>query len=81
MASRAHRADVGGATPGSMPPHSRSIDEDGILIDNFPIVSAGRFRERQVVNVLSSGSHPARSVAQNVAGSRPQFDADQSVAW
>jgi 5-oxoprolinase (ATP-hydrolysing) len=67
VGSRGHHADVGGITPGSMPPDSRTVDEEGVLIDNFLLVEAGRLREAETVALLRSGRYPARNVAQNMA--------------
>ncbi len=53
VASRGHQADIGGLTPGSMPPDSRTVEEEGVLIDNFLLVDAGRFREAEMVALLS----------------------------
>ena len=66
-ASRGHQADIGGITPGSMPPFSKTIDEEGALFDGIQMVKAGRFDEAAVRAVLESGSWPARNPAQNIA--------------
>jgi 5-oxoprolinase (ATP-hydrolysing) len=76
VASRAHHADIGGITPGSMPPASRHIDEEGVLIDNFLLVDGGRLRERELRAVLASGSWPARNPDQNVADLKAQLAAN-----
>ncbi len=60
VAARGHQADVGGTTPGSMPPDSRSVEEEGVLIDNFLLIDAGRFREAAALALLRSGPWPAR---------------------
>jgi 5-oxoprolinase (ATP-hydrolysing) len=65
-AARAHHADIGGITPGSMPPDSRHIDEEGVLFDNFHLVAAGRLRAAELDALLASGPYPARNPAQNV---------------
>ena len=75
-ASRAHHADVGGATPGSMPPDSRSIDEEGVLIAPTRIVREGRFAEADVRRLLTGCRWPARNVAQNLADLRAQLAAN-----
>ncbi len=75
VASRGHQADIGGITPGSMPPSSRSVEEEGVLIDNFLLVDAGRFREREMVALLSSGRYPSRNPAQNIADLKAQIAA------
>src|SRR5262249_48657505 len=66
-ASRGHHADVGGITPGSMPPGSRTVEEEGVLIDDFQLVEAGRFREGEMRAVLAGGAYPARNPDQNIA--------------
>src|SRR5262249_3024309 len=64
VASRGHHADIGGITPGSMPPGSRVVEEEGVLIDNFLLVEEGRFREAETRALLSSGEYPVRNVQQ-----------------
>jgi 5-oxoprolinase (ATP-hydrolysing) len=66
VASRGHHADIGGTTPGSMPPFSSHIGEEGVLIDNFKLIEDGRLREAELRSLLSSGSHPARNLSQNL---------------
>jgi 5-oxoprolinase (ATP-hydrolysing) len=75
-ASRAHHADVGGTTPGSMPPRSRTIAEEGVLIEPTRIVRAGCFEEPAVRRLLTAGPWPARNVAQNLADLRAQLAAN-----
>jgi 5-oxoprolinase (ATP-hydrolysing) len=75
-ASRAHHADIGGATPGSMPPGSRDIAEEGVLITPTRIVRDGRFEEDTVRAMLAAGPWPARNVAQNLADLRAQLAAN-----
>jgi len=75
VASRGHHADIGGITPGSMPPDSRTVEEEGVLIDNFLLVDAGRFRERELTALLLSGKHPSRNPAQNIADLKAQIAA------
>jgi 5-oxoprolinase (ATP-hydrolysing) len=75
VASRGHHADIGGITPGSMPSDSRTVEEEGVLIDNFLLVDAGRFREAELVELLSSGKYPSRNPAQNVADLKAQIAA------
>jgi 5-oxoprolinase (ATP-hydrolysing) len=65
--SRGHHADVGGITPGSMPPDSRHIDEEGVLISNFLLVEDGRLREAEIRALLGSTQYPARNIDQNLA--------------
>jgi 5-oxoprolinase (ATP-hydrolysing) len=76
VASRGHHADIGGITPGSMPPFSTRIDEEGVLIDNFKLVEDGTLREAAMHDLLSSGTHPSRNPAQNLADMRAQIAAN-----
>ncbi|MCC5862806.1 MAG: hydantoinase B/oxoprolinase family protein [Gammaproteobacteria bacterium] len=76
VASRAHHADVGGTTPGSMPPDSRHIDEEGVLFDVFPLVQDGQFREHALLERLAAGRWPARNPRQNVADLKAQLAAN-----
>jgi 5-oxoprolinase (ATP-hydrolysing) len=76
VASRAHHADVGGITPGSMPPFSRTIDEEGALFADFPLVAAGRFAEHKLLEALAAGSWPARNPQRNLADLRAQLAAN-----
>jgi 5-oxoprolinase (ATP-hydrolysing) len=76
VASRGHHADIGGVTPGSMPPFSANIDEEGVLIDNFKLVEAGSLREAAMQDLLRSGTHPSRNPAQNLADMRAQVAAN-----
>jgi N-methylhydantoinase B len=75
VASRGHQADIGGITPGSMPPHSTTITEEGILFDNFLLVEAGNFREAELRLLLNS-SYPARNPDQNIADFQAQIAAN-----
>src|SRR3954466_2087949 len=77
VGSRGHHADIGGITPGSMPPGSKVVEEEGVLIDNFLLVEEGRFRERETIALLKSGRHPVRNVEQNVADLRAQIAANE----
>jgi 5-oxoprolinase (ATP-hydrolysing) len=77
VASRGHHADIGGSTPGSMPPFSRSIDEEGVLFDNFLLVRDGRLREAELMAQLTSGPWPARNPAQTIADLRAQIAANR----
>src|SRR5713226_894234 len=77
VGSRGHHADIGGLTPGSMPPGSRVIEEEGVLIDNFLLVEEGRLREAETVALLSSGRYPARNVEQNMADLRAMIAANE----
>ena len=76
VASRAHHADVGGRTPGSIPPDSRSIDEEGVLVDGVRIVAAGELLEADVRALLAGGPYPARNPDQNVADLKAQLAAN-----
>lgn len=76
VASRGHHADIGGITPGSMPPNSRTVEEEGILIDNVLIVRAGQFLEDDVRKLLGSGPWPARNIDQNIADLGAQIAAN-----
>ena len=77
VGSRGHHADIGGITPGSMPPDSRVVEEEGVLIDNFRLVDAGRLREREMRALLASGSYPSRNIDQNLADLRAQVAANE----
>ena len=77
VASRGHHADIGGSTPGSMPPFSTRIGEEGVLIDNFQLVAQGRLREPELLTLLAAGSHPARNPAQNLSDLRAQIAANE----
>ena len=76
VASRGHQADIGGITPGSMPPHSTTIEEEGILFDNFLLVEEGNFRETAVRKILANHSYPARNPNQNIADFKAQIAAN-----
>ena len=76
VACRAHHADIGGCSPGSMPATSASIHEEGVLIDNVRLVEAGRFREDAVRRLLVSSGYPARNPDQNVADFKAQIAAN-----
>jgi 5-oxoprolinase (ATP-hydrolysing) len=75
VASRGHHADIGGITPGSMPPSSRTVEEEGVLIDDFLLVDAGHFRDVETVSLLKSAKYPARNPAQNIADLKAQIAA------
>ncbi len=77
VASRAHHAEIGGITPGSMPPHSRSVDEEGVLFDNFRLVSAGQFAQRELLERLTRAPCPSRNPAQNIADLKAQIAANE----
>ena len=75
VAARGHHADIGGITPGSMPPDSRTITEEGVLIDNFLLLDAGRLREEETLALLRSGPWPSRNPGQNLADLQAQVAA------
>ncbi|MBB3220105.1 hydantoinase B/oxoprolinase family protein [Pseudoduganella umbonata] len=77
VGSRGHHADIGGTTPGSMPPDSRTIEEEGVLIDNFKLVDGGVLREAETRALLSGARWPARNPDQNLADLRAQVAANQ----
>ena len=77
VASRGHHADIGGITPGSMPPFSTRIQEEGVQIDNFRLVERGRLREAEMIALLESGEHPSRNPAQNIADLKAQIAANE----
>ncbi|MFN3933401.1 MAG: hydantoinase B/oxoprolinase family protein [Parvibaculum sp.] len=79
-AARGHHADIGGITPGSMPAHSRNVEEEGVLIDNFRIVERGRFREADMRALLTGAKYPARNPEQNLADLRAQIAACEKGA-
>ena len=76
VASRGHQADIGGITPGSMPPNSKNIEEEGILFDNFLLVEQGNFRETAIRNKLVDSIYPARNLDQNIADFQAQIAAN-----
>ncbi|MBC7952871.1 MAG: hydantoinase B/oxoprolinase family protein [Rhodospirillaceae bacterium] len=80
VASRGHHADIGGITPGSMPPDSTSIDQEGVLIDNVPLVEGGRFREAEISALLTAGPYPTRNLRQNIADLQAQLAANEKGA-
>ena len=77
LASRGHHADVGGISPGSMPPSSRSIEEEGVLSEGMKIVNQGHFCEEKLKAWLGSGKYPARNPEQNLADIRAQTAANE----
>ena len=72
-AARGHHADIGGTTPGSMPAQSKSVDEEGVLIDNFKLVSNGTFHEAEMRSLLTDNPYPARNPDQSLADLRAQI--------
>ncbi|HEY6510431.1 MAG TPA: hydantoinase B/oxoprolinase family protein, partial [Burkholderiaceae bacterium] len=77
VASRGHHADIGGSTPGSMPPFSKTIDEEGVLFDNFLLVRDGRLRESELRAQLNTTRWPARNPDQTIADLRAQIAANE----
>jgi 5-oxoprolinase (ATP-hydrolysing) len=77
VGSRGHHADIGGTTPGSMPPFSTRIEEEGVQIDNVKLVEGGRLREAEMIALLQSGEHPSRNPQQNMADLKAQIAANE----
>ena len=77
VGSRGHHADIGGTSPGSMPPFSTTIDEEGVQIQNFKLVDRGLLREAEMTALLSSGPYPSRNPAQNMADLKAQIAANE----
>jgi len=77
LANRAHHAEIGGVTPGSMPPFSQSLAEEGVLIRNFALVRQGQWQGEQLRELLAAGPHPTRSIEDNMADLRAQVAANQ----
>jgi len=77
VGSRGHHADIGGTTPGSMPPFSTRIEEEGVQIQNFKLVERGRLREAEMLALLASGEYPSRNPQQNLADLKAQIAANE----
>lgn len=77
VASRGHHAEIGGIAPGSMPANSRTIDEEGILFDNWLLAENGRFREEETLRLLTEAPYPSRNPKTNLADLRAQIAANQ----
>ncbi|MEI8150280.1 MAG: hydantoinase B/oxoprolinase family protein [Hyphomicrobiales bacterium] len=77
VASRGHHADIGGIAPGSMSPIATSIEEEGIYIDNFKLVDRGKFREKELYELLTETKYPARNPLQNVNDLKAQIAANE----
>jgi len=77
VAARGHHADIGGIAPGSMPPDSKTVHDEGVLIDNVLLVDAGRFRDAEMRALLASGEWPARNPDRNIADLKAQIAACQ----
>jgi 5-oxoprolinase (ATP-hydrolysing) len=80
VASRGHHAEIGGISPGSMPATSTRIEEEGVLIDNWLLVEAGRLRERETERLLRTAEYPSRNPATNLADLRAQVAANEKGA-
>ena len=77
VGSRGHHADIGGITPGSMPPFSRTVEDEGVLLDNAKLVERGVMLEADMRARLASAKHPARNIDQNIADLRAQIAANE----
>jgi 5-oxoprolinase (ATP-hydrolysing) len=77
VGSRGHHADIGGMTPGSMPPDSKVIDDEGVLITNFKLVEANQIRETEFRALLKTATYPSRNPDQNLADLRAQLAANE----
>jgi 5-oxoprolinase (ATP-hydrolysing) len=75
VAARGHHADIGGIAPGSMPPDSKTIADEGVLIDNELMVDQGHFRETEMRDLLAGGEHPARNSDRNISDLKAQLAA------
>ncbi|MFE1747044.1 hydantoinase B/oxoprolinase family protein [Coleofasciculus sp. H7-2] len=76
VASRGHHADIGGITPGSMPPNSTTVEQEGVLLDNFQL-GRGHFREKELLELLASSAYPARNPSKNIADLQAQIAANE----
>jgi 5-oxoprolinase (ATP-hydrolysing) len=77
VASRGHHAEIGGIAPGSMPANSRTIEEEGILFDNWLLAEDGRFREEETLRLLTEAPYPSRNPGTNLADLRAQIAANR----
>ncbi len=77
VGARGHQADIGGITPGSMPPFSTRIEEEGVQINNFKLVAEGVLREAEIIALLESGEYPSRNPQQNLADLKAQIAANE----
>ena len=77
VGSRGHHADIGGITPGSMPPFSRTVEDEGVLLDNVKLVENGVMREADMRERLRAAKYPARNPDQNIADLRAQIAANE----
>jgi 5-oxoprolinase (ATP-hydrolysing) len=81
VASRGHHTDIGGTVPGSAPANSTSIEQEGVLIDNFLLVEGNHFREDEIYNLLTAGEWPSRNPAMNIADFKAQLAACEKGAY
>lgn len=81
VATRGHHADVGGLTPGSIPPSSKSIEEEGVLITPMKLVEGGRFKDAEIRQILAGTDYPARNPDQNIADLKAQVAANEKGAF
>ena len=77
VASRGHHADVGGISPGSMSPNATTIEQEGVLFDNFKLIDRGRFREKELMAALTEIKYPARNPVQNINDIKAQIAANE----
>jgi 5-oxoprolinase (ATP-hydrolysing) len=77
VASRGHHADVGGVSPGSMSPNATNIEQEGVYMDNFKLVDRGKFREKELYDLLLGATYPARNPLQNVNDIKAQMAANE----
>jgi 5-oxoprolinase (ATP-hydrolysing) len=77
VASRGHHADVGGISPGSMSPNATTIEQEGVLFDNFKLIDGGRFREKELMAALTGAKYPARNPVQNINDIKAQIAANE----
>jgi 5-oxoprolinase (ATP-hydrolysing) len=77
VASRGHHADVGGISPGSMSPNATTIEQEGVLFDNFKLIDRGRFREKELMAALTGAKYPARNPVQNINDIKAQIAANE----
>ena len=80
VGSRGHHADIGGTTPGSMPPDSRCIGDEGVVLDNVKLVADGRLQEAHIRQLLAGGANPARNPDENIADLKAQIAANAKGA-
>jgi 5-oxoprolinase (ATP-hydrolysing) len=80
VASRGHHADVGGISPGSMSPNATTIEQEGVLFDNFKLVDRGKFREKELMAALTGAKYPARNPVQNINDLKAQIAANEKGA-